>query len=733
MRSRTPLVLGALVLGLVAFIAFYERDLPSSGELLPRQKHLLTTLVRERLTRIEILSNGVDLALTKRAVKTDEPTTDLWAVESPIHADADDESVEALLGALEWADSRRKFESVGAKELREFGLDHPRARVVLKMGKETISLSFGSEDARGEGVYAATGDVSHAFVVGKDVYEAVTRGLDYFRAKELFGHFSTHRSTNIKIAIGAASMELLRSGNEWRARDASVETRGDRQLVEKILDNLDSARIRRFLPGETEISPVVSIDMVLGIQAPDGGVPPRISLAVGGKCAGHDDEREARLANGNRVCVAEKDVQALLAISDVDALRMHRLTDVTLAEIAGIVITADAGHQQLSVRATEDGWHGTLAFHGQEKPVDVDAEAVSRYVAALSGVAGTQLVTAPAEAEIVSALRVDRIEGAQPLVFEMLRASDGTTCIRPEHESICTVFDAAFDALFEANSALFRSLVMTHENDNEAVSIEIVTHEPTLQHQSLTRDARGKWIDSAAPSAPVDAELVRAFLLTFSNLRAEHLVFTPDDRAQMRGPATEVRITYKNEKGAHSLVIKFRADESPNTWSAWLCDAVGVENTSAHFVVRTAIVDALSEIYIDHELSHRGNLRGFALKSGTRNVLAATLGEHHAMENVVGDASVAARLFDNLDDLAAGHIRFAQADDHPAIGALTLRDEAHGERVFSITRMDAIAGQSFMVVRHANDAIEYWLAADVFAAAKNELLFLTPHELTNRP
>lgn len=311
MRSRIPvLVLGLLVAGLAAFVVFFEKDLPSTTELRERRGKWLSRFVRERLTSFTVERAGGRFTLGVRDLPADDPGLDRWRITAPFDDDADDEAVDMLLGAVEWAVPRRRLAGLDAATRTSLGLGRPRATLTLITKQERVVVRLFGEDPRGEGVYAEVDGEPDLYIVGKDVFEAVDYGADHFRARELFGRFSMHRASVVEWSEAAARVRAERRGNAWVLKDGAVETPANGVRIEGILTALDEARIERFVEAAPANARHARIELGFG-RAEHATTPAFVEFDVGGPCDGYPDERMVRVGNRPTGCVPLRFVDVL--------------------------------------------------------------------------------------------------------------------------------------------------------------------------------------------------------------------------------------------------------------------------------------------------------------------------------------------------------------------------------------------------------------------------------------
>src|SRR5690606_18765332 len=164
MNTRSTIALAAVALALGAFIYFYERHTVGTSEIARREGRVLDVFERAKVDRIELEREGQRLVI----VREDGDLPGFRLVE-PLETHADEDAVEALLGALDWAVPFRTIHDVSDEDRRSFGLDDPFVRVKLSQGERAVELRIGKEAPGSDGRYAESGRAGRVYVLGADV------------------------------------------------------------------------------------------------------------------------------------------------------------------------------------------------------------------------------------------------------------------------------------------------------------------------------------------------------------------------------------------------------------------------------------------------------------------------------------------------------------------------------------------------------------------------------------
>jgi hypothetical protein len=351
MKPRTLLILLVLVLGLGAFIWFYERKLPSSEEretlgkkVFALEKGDVTAVAIEapkgsvRLERAPAPKPAQDKKDKKE--ETAGPAAD-WRLTRPLAARADAFAVDRLLDAITSLSKTRTLDDVDPKAV---GLDKPRATVRLTTRDGEKVLRIGAEVPPGGSTITGIEGRKGAYVVSDAVLSEVDKAPGEWRDHQVF-RGNREAVQRITLTGGSAGPVVLarRSGSFWMERPAA--DRADRDLVDGLLSDLTGLTADRFLDGPQNLAalglnpPKGAVDVVFS----DGTPPARVELgtavtgpaAPAGQPAGElaygkvgDTVFEVRTRLGESVRRAPVDWRAL----QLSAFEVHDVDSATVRD-----------------------------------------------------------------------------------------------------------------------------------------------------------------------------------------------------------------------------------------------------------------------------------------------------------------------------------------------------------------------------------------------------------------
>lgn len=533
MNRKTTSWLLVVALGLFAFIWFVERDMITSGEVADRRDRLLPRLVRDRVTEIAI-ERGDERIELRRAAAEGEDDEPKWSLAEPVEADADADAVAALLGALEWAEPEQRLEDVSAEDRRRFGLESPHLVVRFEVANETQSLRLGGEASTGAGYYAALDEDGAAFVVGRDVYEAIDHDASHFRSKAVFGGELPDPST---LSVeGPGGVFSAAQGDRGYSLTAPVAMRARGSKIDAAIDALRGLEATRFVAEALGDAPGNGLDEpYLRVKLELEGADPK-ELRVGAPCAEQEGERHARLDDGPVVCIGETAIAPLL----VDPLELRDLRPVTARDLDVKGLVLERGGERIEVREDDGELEYTLRRGGREREGSTSEEAFHRWLRAMRAAEATSVVAL--EGGSAKRLGLERPRATLRLRLrgeedgeEVLRigavSADGLYVQRGD-EPNALVLPAAADAAFEVAAHRLADLSLVTESPERLVSIRIAGSE----RQELLTVREGEWAVTEPVEVRADASRAADLARRLAALEADR--FVADEAAPEHGLAS---------------------------------------------------------------------------------------------------------------------------------------------------------------------------------------------------
>ena len=484
MSKRTVIALAAVAAVLAAFIFFYERHLLSTGDVEDRADRLLPTFVRDRVTKLEIEREGGRVVLEReRAEGAEEGELGEWVLVEPVRADTDFDAVDSVLGALEWADARRTIEGVSAQDRATFGLDEPRLRAFFTVAGERVPVAFGGEDPQASGVYASLGDETIAYVVGKDLFEALDHDASWLRTKELLVEAGAARASRLRLEGAAGTRVLEKRGGQWWLTEPH-EGWAAARAVNELLRGLEGLRAERFVADDPESLAQYGLDEPMHLahfERPrgDGAETVEATLRIGRSCDESEGQVYARVDEGPVVCVTAESVAGLGKTAE--ELRESRLVTARDEEVQRVDLVS--GNRRLELYREEGEWKMRSRQGPREIEATADPQAVADFLRDARAVTARSFVRADDAAvrerglgSPVATLTIvtpgEESGEETTAVVRVGRASSGTWARRGEEPTLLEIDETAIDVL-DTSPTRFRARAVIDEHDAQLTRLAI--------------------------------------------------------------------------------------------------------------------------------------------------------------------------------------------------------------------------------------------------------------------
>lgn len=338
---KTSIVLGVIAALLLGFIVIFERGTLGTREVENRKGQVLPELIRDKVVKLEVQRKGTTTVIERDPEGIDEEA--LWKVKAPYQAEADQDSVDTLLGDLEWLYPKRTLRDVSAEDQKKFGLSAPRFRAWFTVGSQRIGLAVGNETPQHDGIYVSASEPGTVFVVGKDFAESLGQPAEHYHSKTLHDGVLVATSRKIEVRDAAGLRVATRDKDGlWKISEPAT-SRGMLAAsaeITTLIEATDELKATRFIsgdraalaryglePAQLEVSIYKRNKIDLKNTGDEGGISLAVRVRAGAPCEGQPTERYVTVGDGGLVFCAQS--------ADLDKLKLpeERLRETRLLPI----------------------------------------------------------------------------------------------------------------------------------------------------------------------------------------------------------------------------------------------------------------------------------------------------------------------------------------------------------------------------------------------------------------
>jgi hypothetical protein len=239
MRGLTStLILVVVLAGLGAYIYFVDSKRPAaSADGSSATKEKVFSVESDKINELRITYKGETAALKKDA--------NGWKLFEPAQIEADPPEAIGVATALSNVEIVRVVDE-NATNLEQFGLANPAITVEYKAeGGGAGKLRLGNKNATQGEMYALKNDEKRVFLVSAYQETSFNRTPFDLRDKKIL-KFDRDKADSLVLVKGASSMEMTRSGSEWKVTKP-VPSRSDYSQIEGFLTRLSSANMSKLV------------------------------------------------------------------------------------------------------------------------------------------------------------------------------------------------------------------------------------------------------------------------------------------------------------------------------------------------------------------------------------------------------------------------------------------------------------------------------------------------------
>lgn len=389
MRPSRLLTLLLVVVGLGAFIYFFERHQPTTERRRELQDKVFPGLEQDDIERLSVRNADGSYELVRREGE--------WFLTAPVEDRADSGAVSGLGWSLTSLKAERVLDPEDV-DLAAYGLVEPELEVSAwtRDGRER-RLFMGDVMPLGHARAAMTGD-GRVMLVGGAIATDLRRDLAGWRSTDLARVWEADVAA-ISIQERGRVVHLVRSPGVW-SLTSPIDDIADRERVQGLLSDLSGARIREFL----EEPPALA---VLGLEPPEQELTvvrredaPPLQLAFGRERT-VDGELQVACRRGDQLLWVDQSAVKRLS-GDHDRWRSPRLLPFESWAAEFLDLESDG----TSVVLRRDG------FRWNAEGVEVDGEGIRDRLTALSQIMVRSFVEEPPRGELLGRVKVTTADEA---------------------------------------------------------------------------------------------------------------------------------------------------------------------------------------------------------------------------------------------------------------------------------------------------------------------------------
>lgn len=259
-------------------------------------------------------------------------TEDKWHIEKPVRADADQNAVNRIVSEFADVKRTRTFDEE-PEDLAPYGLEAPSLTLsaVVAERDEPATILFGEQNPAKTAFYATTANKKTVFLVQSYLQTSMDKGLFDLRDKKL-ADFQKNDVRALQLERGESKVDVEKRDDGTWMMTAPLKTRADATEIDKIIDKVQTGRIKEFVNEEPENlvqygldSPEIKLTLLIGDDRASK------TLLIGRK----NEDKEgyyAKRAEQKNVVLVEADIVDVMP-EKVEILRDHSLLAVNTGDV----------------------------------------------------------------------------------------------------------------------------------------------------------------------------------------------------------------------------------------------------------------------------------------------------------------------------------------------------------------------------------------------------------------
>lgn len=304
--------------------------------------------------------SSLTLTYPDRAIRLEKDAAGKWRLTQPVQAEADEETVKNLIGALTDTEIRRTLDEI-PQDLTVYGLHAPvvKVQVTLKDGKTLPVMSIGKDTPVGFSVYVHQEGNPKLLLTAQSFRLGMTKEVKDLRDKTVF---SFPEEQVKKVAISGTDTDILlqKAEGTWTL-EKPVAARADETVVRTFLSALEGMRAQDFIEQpllELKTFGLAPPQLTVSLTLDGDGTQKQI--LIGGEKSTEQGAKQRYVKRGTE--------ETLFLVSDSVVRDLNK----TAGDFRDKMVTRFAPDQVARVEVTRQDGEGFVLTRGADQKWSID-------------------------------------------------------------------------------------------------------------------------------------------------------------------------------------------------------------------------------------------------------------------------------------------------------------------------------------------------------------------------
>lgn len=558
MSFKKTLIFAIILAGIIGFYYYFEVIRAPKIEKEEEEAKKVFHFETEDVNKLTVSSNEESVVCQLKDKN--------WRIIEPIRTEVDKTTVEGLIQSLHNVDFSRVVEE-NAKDLQKYGLAIPLVTISVSAKGKNYTFIVGDENPTGSGAYAKVAGETRILLIDSYMRNSLNKKLFDLRGKSVIT-FELEEVKQFSLLKDDLNVEALRQGDKDWVLKTPINSKGDKDKIEEVLNKFRNARAKEFVDEKPESLKPYGLDNPQAkLTVWLGNEKALKALLIGKK----DEEKKgyyAKLKEAEGMFLVEETLLADIP-SDIFDWRDKSLLSFERDDVHRILIRF-AGEATEIKRKKKDAWR-------MIKPLKVDADRweISSLLSDIEYAKSTAFIDPPLKQDSYYGFDTPALElslwlkgSKHPLSITVgeKKGEDEEYFVRStQNQSIALVKAEALEKLKKSSFDLRNKEILGYQHDELE---QIVLKFP--EQEVIIGKSRDKWRVLKPRKLKKKKKEAEDLIWSLNSVQMKNIVAesAPDLKPYGLGkPKVEVEVKLKKGKSPQMLLIGKKVEDAEELYA----------------------------------------------------------------------------------------------------------------------------------------------------------------------